>query len=77
MRKIEIRPCRLFLITSSMFTLYSKTIFYLVCHIDMDKINNIESSSIGAHKERKYDTFNFRMEFIKELLGGKKLEPLI
>jgi hypothetical protein len=33
--------------------------------------------SIGSHEERKYDTIPFRIDFIKELLGGKKLEPMI
>ena len=32
--------------------------------------------SIGSHKEKKYDTIPFRLEFIKELLNGKKLEPM-
>lgn len=35
------------------------------------------SHSIGSHKDRKYDTIPFRIDFIKELLGGKQLEPMI
>ncbi len=34
-------------------------------------------NSIGSHKDRKYDTIPFRLEFIKELLDGKELNPLI
>ncbi len=34
-------------------------------------------SSIGSHKERKYDTIPFRIDFIKELLNGGKLDPMI
>lgn len=33
--------------------------------------------SISSHKERKYDTIPFRLDFIKELLNGKKLDPMI
>jgi hypothetical protein len=33
--------------------------------------------SIGSHKERKYDTIPFRLDFIKELLNGKELEPML
>ena len=29
------------------------------------------------HKEKNYDTIPFRMSFIKELLNGKKLDPII
>ena len=29
--------------------------------------------SIGSHKERKYDTIPFRLDFIKDLLDGKRL----
>jgi len=41
-------------------------------------VKSIKSlNSIGSHKDRKYDTIPFRLEFIKELLGGKELNPLI
>ncbi len=33
--------------------------------------------SIGSHKERKYDTIPFRLDFIKDLLEGKKLDPMV
>lgn len=35
------------------------------------------SNSIISHKERSYDTIPFRLDFIKELLEGGKLDPLI
>jgi hypothetical protein len=34
-------------------------------------------NSIGSHKERKYDTIPFRLDFIKDLLNGKNLESMI
>jgi hypothetical protein len=34
-------------------------------------------NSMGSHRERKYDTIPFRIEFIKELLDGKKLDPMV
>lgn len=40
-------------------------------------MSNKSLQSIGSHKERKFDTIPFRLDFIKELLGGKKLEPMI
>jgi len=33
--------------------------------------------SINSHREKKYDTIPFRLEFIKNLLSGNKLNPLI
>ena len=33
--------------------------------------------SISSHKDRKYDTIPFRIDFIRELLEGKNLEPMI
>jgi hypothetical protein len=33
--------------------------------------------SIGSHRERKYDTIPFRLDFIKELLEGKKLDSMV
>ena len=52
--------------------------------INQDSDNKKNSStgnkslhSIGSHKDRKYDTIPFRLEFIKELLEGKKLDPMI
>jgi Protein tyrosine and serine/threonine kinase len=46
-------------------------------------MNNNDSSgsksikNISSHKERKYDTIPFRLDFIKELLKDKELEPII
>src|SRR3972149_7985225 len=34
-------------------------------------------SSIGSHKDRKFDTISFRLDFIRELLDGKELDPMI
>jgi hypothetical protein len=39
--------------------------------------DNTDLHSISSHKERKYDTFPFRMDFIKYLLNGKDLEPMV
>lgn len=33
--------------------------------------------SIGSYEEKKYDTIPFRIDFIKELLDGGKLDPMI
>lgn len=45
---------------------------------DIDsKISGKSYNSIGSHKERKFDTIPFRLDFIKELLDGKELEPMI
>jgi len=33
--------------------------------------------SIGSHKDREYDTIPFRIDFIKDLLHGKRLEPMV
>lgn len=35
------------------------------------------TGSIGSHKDRKYDTIPFRLEFIKELLGNREIQPMI
>lgn len=46
----------------------------------LEKSKDIEITSlhsIGSHKERKYDTIPFRLDFIKDLLDGKKLDPLV
>lgn len=40
-------------------------------------LGNKSYHSIGSHKERKYDTIPFRLEFIRELLDGKKLSPMV
>lgn len=42
---------------------------------DNDEIKSLHS--VGSYKERKYDTIPFRLDFIKKLLEGKKLEPMI
>jgi hypothetical protein len=34
-------------------------------------------NSIGSLKEKNYDTIPFRIDFIKELLNGKKLNPIV
>ena len=40
--------------------------------------NDIKSiNSVGSIKEKSYDTIPFRVDFIKELLNGKKLTPMI
>jgi hypothetical protein len=40
--------------------------------------NELKSTnSVGSLKEKNYDTIPFRVEFIKELLNGKKLEPMV
>jgi len=33
--------------------------------------------SIGSYKERKYDTLAFRKDFMKELLNGNSLQPVV
>lgn len=33
--------------------------------------------SVESYKEKKYDTIPFRIDFISDLLNGKKLEPII
>ena len=46
--------------------------------IEIDDTNELRSTnSVGSLKEKNYDTIPFRVEFIKELLNGKKLEPMI
>lgn len=35
------------------------------------------NGSIGSHKERKYDTIPFRLDFIKELVDRGEIEPMI
>ena len=44
-----------------------------------NKTNNTNKSwySINSYKERKYDTFNFRLEFIDKILEGKGLESMV
>lgn len=39
--------------------------------------SNSGLNSIGSHHERKFDTIPFRLDFIKELLDGKELDPMI
>ncbi|CAH6421567.1 Serine/threonine-protein kinase [uncultured virus] len=48
-------------------------------NISNDKKNNSKDSiqSIESHKERKFDTIPFRIDFIKELLNGKKLDTMV
>lgn len=44
----------------------------------VNELNELKSTnSVGSLKEKNYDTIPFRVEFIKELLNGKKLEPMI
>src|SRR3989304_3296113 len=46
--------------------------------MSLDSHSNIKSiHSICSHVEKKYDTIPFRLDFIKELLEGKELKPLI
>lgn len=46
-----------------------------------DNTNNSTGSkglqSISSHKDREYDTIPFRIDFVKELLRDKELEPII
>ena len=44
---------------------------------EQDSVEIKSLSSIGSHKERKYDSIPFRIDFIKDLLGGKELQPMI
>jgi len=45
---------------------------------EVNELNELKSTnSVGSLKEKNYDTIPFRVEFIKELLNGKKLEPMI
>ena len=39
------------------------------------ELDNNKSQS--SHKDKKYDTINFRMDFIKQLLKDTKLEPVV
>jgi hypothetical protein len=43
-------------------------------------MRNKETKSMGSFdslKDKEYDTLQFRMEFIKELIGNTKLEPMV
>lgn len=45
---------------------------------EVNELNELKSTnSVGSLKEKNYDTIPFRVEFIKELLNGKKLDPMI
>lgn len=55
---------------------------YISCDRSGDRSNDMSSgtkskNSIGSHKERKYDTIPFRIDFIKEILDGNNLNPMI
>ena len=39
--------------------------------------NNPNTNSIGSHKERKFDTIPFRLDFIRSLMDGKTLDPIV
>lgn len=40
-------------------------------------IENKSFQSIGSHKDRQYDTFGFRLEFVKGILDGQELRPIV
>lgn len=39
--------------------------------------DNRSIQSLGSHKDRQYDTFGFRLEFVKGILDGNELKPIV